>query len=259
MSGRVSYLGGIVKDGLVLDLDAGKLDSYNRLGTTWNDVSGNGNNGTLTNFDSNKWSSDSGGALIFDGTDSYVNLSDVPFRITNYNFTLECTFYFDGTNQVRSLLSKRNPNSPFNSFGVFLGNGNVYSPSVGNKLSVFIRDDNNPNNNSSNDRAIVYTLSSAGIYHAIVTHDSTSVKLWVNGVASSEAASGSFGGGSVPTATSNLFSGNLTIAGWNFRIGNNNASSYWAEKVYMCRFYNRVLSSSEVLQNYNSVKSRFNI
>ena len=49
MSGRVSYLGGIVKDGLVLDLDAGKLDSYNRLGTTWNDISGNRNNGTLTN------------------------------------------------------------------------------------------------------------------------------------------------------------------------------------------------------------------
>jgi hypothetical protein len=42
MAGRISYLGGIVKNGLVLDLDAGKADSYPRTGTLWNDLSGYG-------------------------------------------------------------------------------------------------------------------------------------------------------------------------------------------------------------------------
>jgi hypothetical protein len=39
----------IVTDGLVLCLDAGNPKSYTGSGTTWTDLSGNGNNGTLTN------------------------------------------------------------------------------------------------------------------------------------------------------------------------------------------------------------------
>ena len=34
----------IVKDGLVLNVDAGSRLSYSGSGTTWNDISGNGNN-----------------------------------------------------------------------------------------------------------------------------------------------------------------------------------------------------------------------
>ena len=39
----------IVTDGLVLNLDAGDPRSYPSSGTTWTDLSGNGNNGTLVN------------------------------------------------------------------------------------------------------------------------------------------------------------------------------------------------------------------
>lgn len=41
--------GKIVTDGLVLALDAGNDKSYPGTGTTWTDLSGNGNNGTLVN------------------------------------------------------------------------------------------------------------------------------------------------------------------------------------------------------------------
>lgn len=53
----------IVTDGLVLNLDAGFVSSYPKTGTTWKDLSGNGNNGTLVNgvgF--------SGGSMVFDGS-----------------------------------------------------------------------------------------------------------------------------------------------------------------------------------------------
>ena len=43
----VAYNSKIVTDGLVLCLDAGNSKSYPGSGTTWTDLSGNGNNGTL--------------------------------------------------------------------------------------------------------------------------------------------------------------------------------------------------------------------
>ena len=69
MAGRIAYYGGIVKDGLVLNLDAAKTDSYPKIGTAWNDISGNRNNSTLTNgptFDSRN-----GGSIVLDGVNDY--------------------------------------------------------------------------------------------------------------------------------------------------------------------------------------------
>ena len=62
---------GVVQSGLVLNLDAGVSSSYSGSGTTWTDLSGNGNNGTLTNGPT--YSSGNLGSLSFDGGDDYVN------------------------------------------------------------------------------------------------------------------------------------------------------------------------------------------
>ena len=64
-----------VTDGLVLCLDAANQKSYPGTGTTWTDLSGNGNTGTLTNgptFDSSN-----GGSIVFDGIDDYISLGHV--------------------------------------------------------------------------------------------------------------------------------------------------------------------------------------
>ena len=45
----VRYNPRTVIDGLVLALDAGNTKSYPGSGTTWTDLSGHGNDGTLTN------------------------------------------------------------------------------------------------------------------------------------------------------------------------------------------------------------------
>ena len=63
-------LNGLVTDGLVLALDAGRTLSYSGSGTTWTDLSGNSNNGTLTNGPT--FSSDNFGAIVFDGTNDYA-------------------------------------------------------------------------------------------------------------------------------------------------------------------------------------------
>jgi hypothetical protein len=67
----------IVQQGLVLNLDAGNNYSYAGAGTTFYDVSGNSNNGTLTNGPT--YSSDVGGAIVFDGTNDYVSIPDINF------------------------------------------------------------------------------------------------------------------------------------------------------------------------------------
>ncbi len=75
MAGRIAYYGNIVKDGLILHLDAGKLDSYPRSGTTWTDLSGYGNNGTLTNGP--VFNRSNGDSILFDGTDDYVSTNSI--------------------------------------------------------------------------------------------------------------------------------------------------------------------------------------
>ena len=63
----------------VLWLDAGITTSYPGTGTTWNDLSGNGNNGTLVN--GVVYNSANGGVLDFSGTNRYVS---TPY-IAQYN------------------------------------------------------------------------------------------------------------------------------------------------------------------------------
>ena len=68
--GQISTLG------LVLNLDAADRNSYPGSGTTWYDLSGNGNNGTLTNGPTFT----SPGYFSFDGTDA-LNFPDKYDRI----------------------------------------------------------------------------------------------------------------------------------------------------------------------------------
>ncbi len=76
----------VVKDGLVLYLDAGNDVSYAGSGTTWTDLSIQGNNGTLVNGVG--FNSDNGGSLVFDGVDDYITTSYTPGTISSQ--TINC-------------------------------------------------------------------------------------------------------------------------------------------------------------------------
>ena len=81
----------IAESGLVLALDAGNLKSYPGSGTTWTDLSGGGNTGTLTNGPT--YSSANGGSLVFDGTNDYISLSSSngPICATPFNLQLDAS------------------------------------------------------------------------------------------------------------------------------------------------------------------------
>ncbi len=76
----------IVTNGLVLCLDAASRKSYPGTGNVWRDLSGNGNNGTLTNGPT--FSSANGGSIVFDGIyDPVLGVSNLPIS-GNASFTI---------------------------------------------------------------------------------------------------------------------------------------------------------------------------
>jgi len=104
----------IVTSGLVLAFDAGNVKSYPGTGTTWSDMSGNGNTGTLTNGPT--YSSTNGGSIVFDGVDDKVDMSTSLGTLSNYTVcfwanrgtenrmafsTIDATFYWYGDNSWR--------------------------------------------------------------------------------------------------------------------------------------------------------------
>ena len=74
----------IVTSGLIVALDAADKSSYPGSGTTWYDISGNNNNGTLVNGPA--YTTVNGGAFLMDGSNDYI---DVPTpNLTSANYTV---------------------------------------------------------------------------------------------------------------------------------------------------------------------------
>ena len=92
----------VVKNGLVFALDAGNTQSYPGSGTTWTDLSGNNNTGTLTNGPT--FSSDDGGYIDFDGTNDRVETSSDMFS-PNANFTFSVWIKLDTVDSQSTIIS----------------------------------------------------------------------------------------------------------------------------------------------------------
>jgi hypothetical protein len=108
---------GIVTEGLVLWLDASNKPSYPGSGTTWIDLSGNNNNGTLVNGPT--YSSTNGGIINFDGIDDYVS---VPIDLRTSNHTIVAIARYSGSISKRVISS----NSGNWLLGWHFGNANMY-------------------------------------------------------------------------------------------------------------------------------------
>ena len=98
----------IVTDNLVFCLDAANTKSYGGSGTTWTDLSGKGNNGTLTSMNGSNYNSANGGYLDFDGSIDQINCgSSDDFAFGTGDFTIEfwCNPDTVGTEGIISISS----------------------------------------------------------------------------------------------------------------------------------------------------------
>jgi hypothetical protein len=141
---------GIVTSGLVMHLDAGNSSSYPGTGTTWTDLSGNGNNGTLTNGPT--YSAADGGQIVFDGADDSVICGNAAsLQVSTY--TLEIWFKATNTNSgYRGLLAKEL------AYGLFLFNNTLGAYDFSS--TVFLSTGINAGDNTW--RQAIVTMTSGG-------------------------------------------------------------------------------------------------
>jgi hypothetical protein len=233
MSGRISYYGGIVKDGLVLDLDAAKKDSYAGSGTVWRDISGNGYTGSLVN--SPTYTSNNGGSFAFNAT-NYVNIGNILFTSAS-NTTIDVWVSFPSMVGSRYVISKGSGGSTY-TFILTTGPGGT---SGGGSSYIRFSMTNQSGVRSTN---VEYgSLLWNQWYNFTFTYNGVNVIGYKNGASpQSTPLTGSLLNTTSPIYLaqdiySALFSGSIS----NFKI------------------YNRALSASEVLQNYNATKTRFGL
>jgi hypothetical protein len=222
----------IVTDGLVLYLDAANTKSYVSGSTTWVDLAA-GNNGTLTN--SPTFNSANGGSIVFDGVDDYITLgnpSALNFGIGNFTLIF-LTFRTANGFQGGSYISKGN----------------------GTSLGFDFRDDNFFIHGSSGLIAQMGFTATSNIWqhHSLIFNRSSNpyVTYYRNGYFFSQSSTNNSGNVNSNIDTTRDFEIARSQAGGVNRYFNGNIPSV--------SMYNRALTTTEILQNYNAIKTRFGL
>jgi hypothetical protein len=227
----------IVTNGLVLHLDAAQLRSYPTTGTTWTDLSGTGNNGTLTNGPT--FSSANGGSIVFDGTNDYVGLgTPSSLNIVNNNTTI---------NAWVNLNVFPVAGSPFTVYAKgFDGTSEQVVLRITN-TSIFIGTFNNSGGTKSTTVLHAGLITTGNWVHITGQYDNDTWKIYTNGTlrASTLTNQGSYSS----TAPCSIGGGWLTTQYGRFFNG----------RISYLEVYNTALSATEVLQNFNATKSRYGL
>jgi hypothetical protein len=221
----------IVTDGLVLCLDAGNTKSYPSSGTSWSDLSGNGNNGTLTNGPT--FSSANGGSIVFDGTNDYVG--------STLNSQLSNSFTFSTFAKLSAFSTNQNPQALVVSQVTSYSN---YWAFLGTYLSTWhwgLYDGNNAPYIISNTTPTSSWTCVTGVRDVATD----TLYLYINGILDSTL---------IDTTTNTPAYSALNVGGQTTQ-----SSRYSNCNISLTQIYSRALTASEVLQNYNATKGRFGL
>jgi hypothetical protein len=220
----------IITNGLVLYLDAANRNSYPGSGTTWTDLSGNGNNGTLTNGPT--FNATNMGSIVFDGTNDYIYRSSFSnFNSSTYTILLWGKFVSVSSSGVLFNLG-RSPSDANSEAQLYYNNSRlVYWDYDGSMAFNFIQSSG--------------TLSTNVYQYLGFTKNSTNGTFYINGYSSG-------------TGTA-AFDANISTNDFTIGADIRDSINYVNGNISQFLIYNRVLTASEVLQNYNATKSRFGI
>ena len=227
----------IIRDSsLVLELDAADRNSYPGSGTTWRDLTANNNTGSLTNGPT--FSSANLGSIVFDGTNDYVDTvnTGTTFQFANVTFTVSLWIKTSATSGV--IISKGATASTAGWMFQFDSAGTVSGTTKGSDgTNTYNRSSTaTVNNNTWRNIVAVYTTNTT-------TLGSNTTSIYIDGVLSN--GTGTLGGLVYATTTDTI------------QIGRRPTGAYWSGSVSNIQIYNRALSATEILQNYNATKSRF--
>ena len=255
----------IVNSGLVLCLDAANPRSYSGSGTTWSDISGRGNNGTLTNGPT--FSSSNGGNNVFDGIDDYA---EVTTRNTNLEFQPQNSFTLSVWIKTNTLLPSFTSGAiisnmvaapPYSGYDLWFNGSNqiaCHLISVWSNNAVKVKVDYNYSNFFNQFRMI--SVSYDGSSPTTLPGMLNSMNFYNDGVLNTLGkAEGSAGvDGFDSTSTTITYS-----IDQRFRVGSRWNSSAWSQGsavvVGNILIYNRALTAQEVRQNFEATRDRYGI
>ena len=213
---------GITKDGLVFWVDAVDNRSYLGTGTTWSDLI-NTNHGTLTNGPVHN----ANGYFTFDGTNDYsTHGNDSSVQFTD-NFSADIWVRPHTIDQDVTVFSRDDASN--RQWWIFLQNNESiwWSFVVGNAQSP----------------TGLYTANNW--FHVCGTYDGSTGIIYVNGTAR--------------TTTGGL-SGNISSGNAALNIGNrDNDDRHFDGDIACARLYNKALSATEVLDNFETERTRFGV
>lgn len=216
-----------VTDGLVLALDAGNTKSYSGSGTTWSDLSGKGNDGTLVN--SPTYSNLNGGNFNFDEVNDYVNIGSTVINGTAYTKIA----WIRPESACRNIISSSGDNGHVmwmntTDHTVYAGHNTFW----GTSTARVSHRPNNPGNMLDQWWCVVVTFST-----------SSGWAMYFNGELVD-----------TDSNTDALIDDSLITF-----IGAYNFGNLFDGDIPCVQIYNRALTASEVQQNFNALRGRFGI
>ena len=232
MSGRVgSITTGIIADGLIINMDAANRASTEPISTvttSFNTINLTESGSFSDNgiFDSSTITP----SYAFGGTDDDISLNTTLLSgLSSYTISSWASFSnFTTNNPIASNWYSGVTNYILRS--IQGGSGiRLWSSTVGNVA-----------------KSTTYsiTLSTDTWYNIVGLYDGSAISLYLNGVQVG-----------TPTATSGAVLSNTNKGS----IGKTHLDAYYAGNISNIQFYNRALSSTEILHNYNALKGRFGL
>jgi hypothetical protein len=214
-----------------LNLDAGFVGSYPTTASTWYDISGNDKNSTLTNGPT--FNSTNSGSIVFDGVNDYVLTPSLLNASLNPTESVFVWFNPAAAGQIVSELGQATIDAGYHASNIEVSSSGIFSFSVWH--------------GSLTNKVVSSAKSFNNWYHLGFTYSGTTFTAYING-------------SSIGTATftrqppSSLHYGLCSIDSTNMGTG-----AYGSGKMGNFMFYNRALSATEVLQNYNAQKGRYGL
>ncbi len=234
----------IIEDGLILSIDASDKNSYPGSGTNWYDISGNNNHFTL--YNGVAYSTSNGGSLSFDGTNDYAASTNT-LNLSSYDYVVVDVFFKSNiTTGCMIFEHTADWNSNTGGFGLYIN-----STGTSNQYELH-------HTNHNTEVARNYVLSGSlnwsnhvNVYSKI--SDSTGRLIYGNSNLLSFSSIGGYA-----TTTTTTAGGSFPNA--LFYIGTRaGTGAFFNGNISSIKIYGFKINQSQVLQNYNAIKSRFNL
>jgi hypothetical protein len=234
----------IVREGLILYLDAGNVKSYPRTGLFWTDLTINSNNGVLTN--GAIYNADNGGSVFLDGNDDYVVYPLNGFPSGNSEITICSWIKWGGIgiNNINVIIG----------FGHDIAAHKVPGTGIVNNKFVF---------SFGSGSGLVESINNINIgqwYYLVATYDKSYTKTYINDALNCTPIA--YSTADITLNGSNGYNGGIGCLFSVFgTVGSGITQRYgtFYGNIGNVQIYNRSLFLIEIQQNYNALKSRFGL